>query len=636
MIKYSRVVILLVLDAICVNISYIAAFLLRFDFEVSAVFYSWFEAYVNSILWVTLIQLAVFWLFGLYNSLWKYAGTEEILKVAAGSVAGGMAVIVYLEAVQDKFPRSVYIYAICLNMLLIGGIRLFYRIIRDHRHPGNFNVYAMRHTGRRAPLENGTQTSKVMLVGAGDAGASIIKEIRQHPEYNRKVVVAVDDNPTKKNRRIAGVKIAGGREDIRRLARKYGVDEIVIAIPSAKKKETQEIVNECNKTRCKLKILPGLSDLINGKVSISRLRDVDIEDLLGREPVQVNWKEITSYLEGRIVMVTGGGGTIGSELCRQIAEFRPRKLIAVDIYENTVFELKNEMKRLYPYIEFEVTIASIRDQRRLEELFIKYKPHVIFHAGAHKHVPLMEENPKEAIVNNVLGTKYMVDLADRYAVEKFVLISTDKAVNPANVMGATKRICEMILQDKSAHSRTSYSAVRFGNVLGSNGSVIPIFRKQIEQGGPVTVTHPDIRRYFMIIPEAVQLVIQAGAMAQGGEIFILDMGEPVRIMDLAENIIRLSGYIPHVDIDIVISGLRPGEKLYEELLLDEEGMKQTEHNKIYVGHPIKPPAELEQLLAGGGSEKLETSVSKVAAGTEDEARQWLHRMVPNYQENGGK
>ncbi len=634
MVKYSRVAILLVADAICVNLSYIIALLARFEFDVkSAGFWSYFEDYVNGILWITLIQLAVFWLFGLYNSLWKYAGVEELVKVALASATGSLAIIVYLEFTQQAFPRSTYIFEPCLSMLLIGGVRLSYRFFRDLKTPGNFNSYVLRKTGKHAPLE-GDDATKVMLVGAGDAGASIIKEVRQHPEYGRKVVVAVDDNPDKRNQRIAGVKIAGGRADIKRLARKYGVDEIIIAIPSAKRKESQEIVNECNKTRCKLKMLPGLSDLINDKVSISKLRDVDIEDLLGRDPVQVNLREISGYIENKIVMVTGGGGSIGSELCRQIAKFRPRKLIAVDIYENTVFELKNEMKRSYPLLEFETAIASVRDRRRMEEVFVKYKPHVIFHAAAHKHVPLMEENPKEALINNILGTKNMVDLADAYAVEKFVLISTDKAVNPTNVMGATKRVCEMILQEKSTHSRTSYSAVRFGNVLGSNGSVIPIFRKQIAQGGPVTVTHREITRYFMTIPEAVQLVIQAGAMAEGGEIFILDMGNPVKIMDLAENVIRLSGYVPYVDIDIKITGLRPGEKLYEELLLDEEGIKKTTHNKIYVGHPVPPPEELSRLLACTDGPGVEDSIMEVASGTDEDARTWLHHMVPTYHENG--
>jgi FlaA1/EpsC-like NDP-sugar epimerase len=443
------------------------------------------------------------------------------------------------------------------------------------------------------------------------------------------VVVVVDDDPNKQNRSIVGVKIAGGHESIRQLVRRYRVDEIIIAIPSANRKAIQKIVNECNKTRCKMKILPGISDLINEKVSISKLRDVDIEDLLGRDPVQVNLKEISGYLEGKIVLVTGGGGSIGSELCRQIARFKPRKLIALDIYENTVFELYNEIRNAWPNLEFEVVIASVRSRQRMREVFMKYKPHIVFHAAAHKHVPLMESNPKDAVINNIIGTKNMIDLSDEYAVQNFVLISTDKAVNPTNVMGATKRVAEMILQEKSAHSRTSYAAVRFGNVLGSNGSVLPLFRKQIERGGPVTVTHEDITRYFMTIPEAVQLVIQAGAMAKGGEIFILDMGEPVRIMDLAENVIRLSGYVPGVDIDIKVTGLRPGEKLYEELLLDEEGIEKTAHNKIYVGHPLPPPSELSDML-NNGKICAEESVNGILTMKDEEIKEWLQKLVPNY------
>ena len=414
------------------------------------------------------------------------------------------------------------------------------------------------------------------------------------------------------------------------MARKKGIDEIIVAIPSANHKEIQNILNECNKTKCKIKVLPSLGELINGDVSVSHLRDVEIEDLLGRDPVKVNLREISGYLEEKIVLVTGGGGSIGSELCRQIARFRPRRIIAMDIYENTVFELANEMKSKYPQLEFEVVIGSVRSRERVHEVFEKYKPHVVFHAAAHKHVPLMEKNPKEAIKNNIIGTKNLIDMADEYSVSKFVLISTDKAVNPTNVMGATKRAGEMMLQEKSTHSRTSYTAVRFGNVLGSNGSVIPIFRKQIENGGPVTVTHPDITRYFMTIPEAVQLVIQAGAMADGGEIFVLDMGEPVRIMDLAENIIRLSGYIPRVDIDIEITGLRPGEKLYEELLLDEENMKKTAHQKIYVERPLPIDPELNRLLSGEDGITLEERIEEVVKGSDSEAKEWLHTLVKSY------
>jgi len=625
--KYSRIGLLLFADIICIIFSYTFAFLLRFEFDVeSDVFFGFFVVYLDNIVLITLIKLAIFWFFGFYNSLWRYAGTDEIIKIVLACIVATSATIVYLEFTQQYFPRSIYIFSCVLDIFATGGIRLGYRTIRDFRNWGSIKAFVLRL--RKKELK-GSEVIKVMVVGAGDAGATIIKEIKQHPEFNKKVVAAIDDNPNKLNRRIGGVMIAGNRSAVKLIARKYHVDEIIIAIPSAKKKEIQEIVNECNKTRCKLKILPGLSDLINEKVSISKLRDVEIEDLLGRDPVQVNLREISGYLEGKIVLVTGGGGSIGSELCRQIARFKPRKLIALDIYENTVFELANEISTTYPQLEFEVVIASVRSKSRLREVFLKYKPHVVFHAAAHKHVPLMENNPKDAVINNILGTKNMIDLSDEYAVEKFVMISTDKAVNPTNVMGATKRVAEMILQDKSIHSRTSFSAVRFGNVLGSNGSVIPIFRKQIERGGPVTVTHEDITRYFMTIPEAVQLVIQAGAMANGGEIFVLDMGDPVRIMDLAENVIRLSGYVPYVDIDITITGLRPGEKLYEELLLDEEGIEKTAHNKIYVGHPLAPTPVLGELLDPEGV-CVEDSVRGIINMNDEEVKEWLQKLVPNY------
>ncbi len=632
--RYSRILLLLLADAVCINFSYILAFLMRFEFSLSSdQAMGYFMVYLNDLFWLTAIKLIIYWVCGLYNSLWRYAGTEELVKVLFVTVAANAMSISYLRMTQQFLPRGISAIVTILDILLIGGVRLGYRTLRNMRSPGNFDVIKGRRSRNVSESVLGSDVIKVMLVGAGDAGATMIKEMRMHPENGKKVVVAIDDDPAKVGKRIAGVKIAGGRSDIKKTARKYGVDEIIIAIPSAPKKEVTDIVAECNKTRCKLKILPALIDLINEKVSVNTLRDVDIEDLLGREAVQVNLKEISGYLEGRIVMVTGGGGSIGSELCRQIARFKPRRLIALDIYENSVFELSNEIHGRYPQLEFNVVITSVRDYARLEEAFEKYKPHVVFHAAAHKHVPLMEGNPKEAVVNNILGTKNLIDLSDRYAVDKFVLISTDKAVNPTNVMGATKRVAEMMLQEKSAHSRTSYSAVRFGNVLGSNGSVIPIFRRQIAQGGPVTVTHPEICRYFMTIPEAVQLVIQAGAMAQGGEIFILDMGDPVKIMDLAENIIRLSGFVPYEDIDIKITGLRPGEKLYEELLLAEEGIRTTSHNKIYVGHPVPPSEALSELLAeeNGVAEGVEEVVNR----SPEEVKEWLNRLVPNYNRKSG-
>ena len=628
--QYSRLLFLLLADIICINAAYVAAFFMRFEFALAGdQAWGYFSVYLGNVFVVTLIKLIIFRLGGLYHSLWRYAGTEELIKVFFITVAANTMVISYLQMTQQYLPRGVYGIVAILDIVLIGGSRFGYRIIRNHHVPGHFNVIKGRKSRNIAESVLGSDVIKVMLVGAGDAGAGMIKEIKMHPENGKKVVVAIDDDPCKLKRRIAGVKIAGARSDIKKIARKYGVDEIIIAIPSAPKKEIKAIVAECNKTRCKLKILPALIDLIDEKVSINALRDVDIEDLLGREPVQVNLKEISGYLEGRIVMVTGGGGSIGSELCRQIARFHPRRLVALDIYENSVFELANELKNKFPRLEFDVVIGSVRNYARMEEVFQKYKPHVVFHAAAHKHVPLMEGNPKEAVVNNIQGTKNLIDLSEQYAVDKFVLISTDKAVNPTNVMGATKRVAEMMLQDKSMNARTSYSAVRFGNVLGSNGSVIPIFRKQIAQGGPVTVTHKEICRYFMTIPEAVQLVIQAGAMAQGGEIFILDMGDPVKIMDLAENIIRLSGLVPYEDIDIEITGLRPGEKLYEELLLAEEGIRKTSHDKIYVGHPVPPSPALTELLQT--EDGVRKAVKEVIEGTDAQVKDWLRDLVPNYQ-----
>ncbi|MDR2770708.1 MAG: polysaccharide biosynthesis protein [Clostridiales Family XIII bacterium] len=630
MVKYIRIAALVIIDAIAVNISFILAYLMRFDFHVeSESFLTYISAYADNIFILTSIEIVVFFICGLYQSLWRYAGAEEIVKIFATTGIAILACISYMQFMQQSVPRSVFIMSFILNVFFVGGVRIAYRLFRTIRQQQGFNLRNILIRFGRLEFVGG-RISKVMVVGAGDAGASMIREIRRHPEYGKKVVAAIDDDPSKKGKRIIGVKIAGNRKEIRAAARRCGADEIIIAIPSATKKEIQSIVNECNKTRCKLKILPGLIDLINENVSINTLRDVDIEDLLGRDPVQVNLREISGYIEGRIVMVTGGGGSIGSELCRQIATFRPRRLVAVDIYENSIFELAEEMRVRFPALAFEVAVASVRSKGRMEDVFRKYMPHVIFHAAAHKHVPLMEMNPKEAVVNNILGTANMVALADAFAVERFVMISTDKAVNPTNVMGATKRIAEMLLQEKSQCSKTTrFTAVRFGNVLGSNGSVIPIFRKQIENGGPVTVTHPDVTRYFMTIPEAVQLVIQAGAMAERSGMFILDMGEPIRIMDLAENVIRLSGYRPYEDIDIVITKLRPGEKLHEELILKTESAKHTSHEKIFTGTPPPPSEALLELLRGDRplEEVVYGSVMKMK---DEEVKEWLRCLAPSY------
>lgn len=609
MIRFSRMLIFMFLDIIFINVSYIFSFLLRFEFNASSrPFELFFTVYMNHVLIIIAIKLIVFYVFGLYRGLWKYAGTQEVLQTVGASFVSTAAVILYLVLVQKNLPRSIYVLSFIFDIILIGSMRLSYRFIKGFKDSVNY-------------LPN-VKIRRVMIVGAGDAGAIIIKELKNHAELKSKPVIAIDDNKEKIHKRLVGIPIAGDRNDITRLAEKHRIDEIIIAIPSAQKKEIQEIVSECKKTNCKLKILPGILELIDEQVSISKLRDVEIEDLLGRDIVHVDLKEISAYLNNKIVLVTGGGGSIGSELCRQIAAFNPKKLIALDIYENGVFDVENEIGAKYPKIDFEAVIGSIRDDSRIEEVFSRYTPHVVFHAAAHKHVPLMEANPKEAAVNNILGTKTLVDIAHEYGIEKFVLISTDKAVNPCNVMGATKRVAEMVLQSKSKNSKTQFSAVRFGNVLGSNGSVIPLFRKQIAEGGPVTVTHPEVTRYFMTIPEAVQLVIQAGAMADGGEIFILDMGQPVKIMELAENIIRLSGYRPYADIDIKITGLRPGEKLYEELLLAEEGIEKTVHEKIYIGKPLE--IDEEQL-----NNQLD-QLAKLLSQGDEEVKNFLQEMVPTY------
>ncbi len=623
MAKIIRIAALMILDVVLINFSYILSYLLRFEFDVNgANFNMWFNVYGNNILAITVITIVVFWLFGIYTSMWRYAGSEESVKVVGASIVATMAVMAFMYFTTQSVPRSIYIYSCTFIIILVVGSRIGYRLLRRLRNPAATVMFPKR--------ADRSGMARVMVVGCGDAGASIINEIKQHPESGKKVVIAVDNDHNKIGKRILGVRVAGNRDRIGELVSRYAIDEIIIAIPSASRKTIQEIVNVCNKTRCRVKILPALVDLIEEKVSISKLRDVDIEDLLGRDPVKVNLREISGYLEGRIVMVTGGGGSIGSELCRQIARFRPRRLVCVDIYENTSFELANEIHASFPDLEYETVIASVRDKERMREVFAQYKPHVVFHAAAHKHVPLMEHDPQEALKNNIIGTKNLIDLADEFAVLKFVMISTDKAVNPTSVMGASKRVAEMILQEKSKHSRTSYSAVRFGNVLGSNGSVIPIFRKQIAAGGPVTVTHPDITRFFMTIPEAVQLVIQTGAMGEGGEVFVLDMGEPVKIMDLAMNVIKLSGFIPNEDIDIEITGLRPGEKLYEELLLDEEGIEKTAHDKIYVGHPLPAKKELVDFINSADGVSLEQEIARVCELPNDDIKEWLRTIVVNY------
>lgn len=475
---------------------------------------------------------------------------------------------------------------------------------------------------QRSVSKTESQPIKTMVVGAGEAGSMIVHEIKTSRHLNRNLVCIIDDNPSKKGKYLQGVRIVGDRNEIISSAEKYEVEEIILAIPSASPKTTKEILQICNQTNCKLKILPGMYQLITEEVSVSKLKEVSIEDLLGRDSIHIDLDSVAGYVTGKTVLVTGGGGSIGSELCRQIANYNPKCLIIFDIYENNAYDIQQELKVKYPQLHLEVLIGSVRNTKRIEWVMSHYRPDVVYHAAAHKHVPLMEDSPNEAIKNNVFGTYKTARAADKYGVKRFVLISTDKAVNPTNIMGASKRLCEMVIQTFNKYSDTEYVAVRFGNVLGSNGSVIPLFKKQMEAGGPVTVTHPDIIRYFMTIPEAVSLVLQAGAYAKGGEIFILDMGEPVKIADLAKNLIRLSGYTLGVDMDIKYTGLRPGEKLYEELLIAEEGLQKTDNDLIYIGEPI----EFDDVRFLSELKKLE----QAAIDESEKVKEIVSGIVPTY------
>lgn len=525
-----------------------------------------------SIIIYMLIHTVSFKLFKCYSSLWRYAGEEELISILSACLVYVIPVYIVHRLIGIDYSILFYVVSTILIIGYTGGLRLVYR------------------TGRRFKTRMivSQDSQRVLVVGAGSAGQMIINELKENPQLKKVPVGIIDDDINKIGRVIHNVKILGDTSQVKEIVEKENVDEIILAMANVDKARKSEIINICKETKCKLKTIPGIYEIIDGKVDIKKIRDVDIEDLLGREPIKVNMEEMSGYIEERTVLVTGGGGSIGSELCRQIASFNPKHLIIVDNYENNAYAIQQELIRKYEgKLNLSTIIASIREYKRMDEIFNEYKPDVVFHAAAHKHVPLMENSPSEAIKNNIFGTLNVARLADIYKVKRMVLISTDKAVNPTNIMGATKRAAEMIIQTINKNSETEFVAVRFGNVLGSNGSVIPLFKKQIAEGGPVTITHPDIIRYFMTIPEAVQLVLQAGAMAKGGEIFILDMGEPVKIVDLANNLIRLSGFEPGVDIKIEYSGLRPGEKLYEELLMSEEGLTKTANSKIFIGKPVE-------------------------------------------------
>lgn len=564
------------LDLILIVMSLYFSLLLKFDFRIPSEYIVFLKLSIIPVIVITILFNIIF---NMYEHIWKYASIEELLSIVYSITLSNIVFIIYsyfvnyklLENQYYRFPFTVHIIFWILCTVLLGGTRFIYRIAEEVKVNDN----------------NNGKMVKLLIVGAGDAGALLIKEIKKHRELKYNIVGLVDDESSKVGKNINGVKVIGTRGDIVTISNKYSVEEIILAMPSASLQTQKDILNICKKTKCKLKTVPGIYEIIDGKVNISKIRNVDIEDLLGREPVKLDVNNISNYITEKVVIVTGGGGSIGSELCRQIVRFNPKELIILDIYENNAYDLQMELKYSYPDLNLKVIIASIRDLDRVSEIFKQYKPNVVFHAAAHKHVPLMEENPREVIKNNILGTYNVAKCSHEYNVEKFVQISTDKAVNPTNIMGASKRFCEIMIQTLDKVSATEYVAVRFGNVLGSNGSVIPLFKRQIAHGGPVTVTHPEITRFFMTIPEAAQLVLQAGAIAKGGEIFVLDMGEPVKIAELARDLIVLSGLQPDVDIKIKYTGLRPGEKLYEELLMDEVALTSTEHKKIFVEKPIE-------------------------------------------------
>ena len=559
-------------DTFLLNACVYLSLIMRFDVGIVSIEPQYISNYVENMLPYTIMSLLIFWLFRLYHSLWQYASIAEVYRISEACIIVEVVHFLSNKIMGNMLPRSCYFNAAIYLIIAICASRFMYRMIRTV-----LNKY-----------RNIKTSNNVMIIGAGEATNVIMREI-QNSSYlaNSNIACIIDDDRRKVGKYIRGVKVIGTRDKIKEAAKLYDIDEIIFAIPSASNEVKRDILNICKETDCTLKILPGVYQMVDGEINVNSIRNVDVLDLLGRDPIEVDIESIMGYVKDKVIMVTGGGGSIGSELCRQLVSHKPKQLIIFDIYENNAYDIQQELKINYPDANVVTLIGSIRNVSRLESVFAQYKPDIVYHAAAHKHVPLMEVSPDEAVKNNVVGTWNVARMADKYGVKKFVMISTDKAVNPTNVMGATKRICEMIVQTYNEISKTDFVAVRFGNVLGSNGSVIPLFKRQIEAGGPVTVTDPNIIRYFMTIPEAVSLVLQAGAYAKGGEIFILDMGEPVKIDDLAKNLIRLSGYTLGVNMEIKYTGLRPGEKLYEELLMKEEGLQETDNKLIHIGKPIE-------------------------------------------------
>lgn len=606
-----RAFLLVFFDILSIVTAGFVALMARFDFAYETITPIYLEHLYQYLPIHVILTVITFYFFKMYHSLWKFVSINELGHILTANAVSFFLQIAGMFMMSCSMPRSYYFFQILVQTILTVGIRFSYRFLRYLREV------------KVQKFCSGKKQKNVMIIGAGEAGRIIIKEIISNRYLAMKVCCAIDDDANKSGRYINGVPIVGDRSVILKNVKRYEIDTIILAIPSASLEVRKEILEICKMSGCELKTLPGVYQLIDGELNISRLRDVEITDLLGREQIQVNLDEIMGYVNDKIVMVTGGGGSIGSELCRQIALYHPKQLIIFDIYENNAFEIQQELKRSHPELNLTVLIGSVRNTHRIQTVFEQYRPDIVYHAAAHKHVPLMEDSPNEAIKNNVFGTYKTAKAASDNGTKRFVLISTDKAVNPTNIMGASKRLCEMIVQTFNKISDTEFVAVRFGNVLGSNGSVIPLFKKQIAEGGPVTVTHKDIIRYFMTIPEAVSLVLQAGAYAKGGEIFVLDMGEPVKIDDMARNLIRLSGYTPDVDIKIHYTGLRPGEKLYEELLMEEEGIKETANKLIHIGKPIVLDEEnfFSQL-----------EVLKDACYRDDEnIKELVKKMVPTYQ-----
>lgn len=607
--KWFRSVLFLIYDICMIQICSFLALWIRFDLSTKSIPSQYISAVTSYSVILTVTTVLVFALFRLYSIMWSSAGIIELESIVAACGVTFILQILGMRFLSIEVPRSYHILWLLFITAFVGISRMSYRALR----------LAGRHLGRK---RDAAVKKRIMIVGGGQAGTLLIKELNSSEKAPGIPVCIIDDDRNKNGKYINGVPIRGTREEIPELAEKYNIEEIYIAIPTVTGVERKKILEICQRTKCSLKILPGLYQLMSGEVSISKLRDVEIDDLLGREPIKVSLNEIMGYVKGKVVLVTGGGGSIGSELCRQLAGHEVKRLIIFDMYENNAYEIQQELKRNYPELDLVTLIGSVRNTNRLDSIFDTYRPDIVYHAAAHKHVPLMEDSPNESIKNNVIGTYKTAKAAMKYGTKHFVLISTDKAVNPTNIMGASKRLCEMVIQMFAQKSETVFTAVRFGNVLGSNGSVIPLFKKQIAHGGPVTVTHPDIIRYFMTIPEAVSLVLQAGAYAKGGEIFVLDMGEPVKIVDLARNLIRLSGFKPDEDIKIEFTGLRPGEKLYEELLMAEEGLRKTENQRIFIGNPL--PVDPD------GFRKRLDELDKMAWGECKNMKELVREIVPEY------